>query len=194
MEQDPFFVYGPNGPAVAAVLNLAAEMTPKQMSVAAKSSSVVTGYLGRNKSWLNALKAMRDVAETHSRTTPLRAAKDAGMNSVMDAIQRTVVSSGKSDAGIARGWQDYLTAIEEQNPRRRQRAYRKLQKALRSTVGLKVARTVPVASGVASTAAQVAVVWDLVSARGRLTPADRDLLISPWLTIYPLPPDFSGQS
>jgi len=193
MEQDPF-TYGPNGPAVVAIMNQAAGMTPDQMAATAKTSGAATGYLGIRKSWVNARKAMQDVAETHSRTRALIAAKDAGMDSVMRAVQIIVASNGKSGAGIAEGWQDFLAAIADANPRRRQRAYRKLQKALRDTVGSKVAKTVPVASGAASTAAQVAVVWDLASERGRFTPNDRDLHMSPWLTVYPLPPDLSARS
>jgi NADH:ubiquinone oxidoreductase subunit len=194
MEQDPFFTYGPNGPAVVAVMNQAAEMTPDQMAATAKTSGGAIGYLGIRKSLVNAQKAMQDVAETHSRTRALVAAKDAGMDSVMRAVKVNVASNGKSDAGIAEGWQDFLAAIADANPRRRQRAYRKLQKPLRDTIGSKVAKAVPVASGAASMAVQVAVVWDLASERGRFTPTDRDLLMSPWLTVYPLPPDLSARA
>jgi hypothetical protein len=189
MEQDPFFTYGPNGRAVAAILSQAAEMTLDQIGTVAKSSDSTTGYLGANRSWVNAGKAMQQAAESHSRTRALTTAKDAAMVSVITAVQRSVVSNEKSDADIAECWRDYLAAAEGANPRRRLRAYRRLQKALSDTIGSKMAKAVPVASGTASTAAQVAAVWDLVSERGGFTPADRDLLMSPWLAVFILPPD-----
>jgi hypothetical protein len=192
MEQDPFFNYGPNGRAVAVILAQCAEMTLVQVAAAAKANDSVTGYLGISRSWRDATRAAQLAAEGHPRTRFLTAAKDAAMNGVMRAVQRIVASNGKSDAGIGENWQDYLSATAEPDPRRRQRAYRNLQRALNGAIGSKAAKSVPVASGAASTAAQVAVVWDLASERGPFTPAHRDLLMSPWLTVFPLPPDFAG--
>ena len=115
------------------------------------------------------------------------------MDSVIKAVQKIVASDNKSEADIADCWRSYLAATTTTNPRPRRKAYRNLQRALTSAVGSTVARAVPVASGAASSAAQVAVVWDLANDRGGFTAADRDLLMSPWLTVFPLPPDLAAR-
>ena len=195
MEQDPFFTYGPNGRAVAVILAQCAEMTLGQVAAAAKANDSTTGYLGISRSWRDATRAAQGAAESHSRTKFLTVAKDAAMDSVMRAVQRIVASNGKSDTGIAESWQNFLSAIAaDANPRGRQRAYRNLQRALSGAVGSKAAKTVPLASGAASTAAQVAVVWDLAGERGPFTPEHRDMLMLPWLTVFPLPPDLAAPS
>jgi hypothetical protein len=194
MEQDSFHIYGPNGHAVAVILSQAAEMTLSQIAAIAKTSDSTTGYFGRNARWRNAGRAAQGAAETNSRTGFLSAAKDAAMDSVIKAVERIVVSENKSAAGISDCWRDYLAAISIKNPRARARAYRNLQKALIHSIGFKAAKAVPVASGAASSAAQVAVAWDLASERGGFTRADRDLLMAPWLTAFSLPPDLAARS
>jgi hypothetical protein len=194
MEQDPLFIYGPNGHDVAVILSQAEQMTLDQIAATARANDSSTGYLGIKKSWLHAGRALQGAAERHSRTKPLKAAKDDAMDSVIRAIQRILLSDNKSDADIATCWQEYLAAIASVNPRARKGAYRKLQRTLIHSVGLKAAKTVPIASGAASSAAQAAVVWDLANERGEFTPADRDLLMAPWLTVFPLPPDLAARS
>jgi hypothetical protein len=193
MEQDPFFIYGPNGHAVAVILGQAAQMTTGQIATMAKASDSTTGYLGLKKGWLDAGRAAQGVAEKHSRTRAFTTAKDVAMDSVIKAVQKIVASDNKSEADIADCWRSYLAATTTTNPRPRRKAYRNLQRALTSAVGSTVARAVPVASGAASSAAQVAVVWDLANDRGGFTAADRDLLMSPWLTVFPLPPDLAAR-
>jgi hypothetical protein len=118
------------------------------------------------------------------------------MDTVIKAVERIVVSENKSAAGILDCWRDYHAAISIENPRTRTRtrAYRKLQKALIHSIGFKTAKTAPAASGAASSAAQAAAVWDLGGERGGFTRADRDLLMAPWLTMFPLPPDLVARS
>jgi hypothetical protein len=192
MEQDPFHTYGPNGDAVALILSQAAGMTLSQMATTARASDSTTGYLGVKRSWHNAGSALQDAAERHSRTRFLTAAKDDVMDTVIKAVQRIVVSDNKSAAGISDCWRDYLAAVAIAHPTPRRRAYRNLQKALTQGIGFKAAKIVPVASGAASSAAQVAVMWDLANERCGFTPADRDLLMAPWLTVFPLPPDLAA--
>ncbi len=164
MEQDPLHIYGPNGHAVAVILGQAAEMTLSQVAAAAKASDSATGHLGRNKRWRNAGRAAQGAAESRSRTGSLEAARDDAMDAVVKAVQRIVVAAGKSDAHVAACWDDFLAAVSNASPRTRTRAYRELQRALIRSIGRKAAKTVPLASGAASSAAQVAVVWDLADA------------------------------
>ena len=194
MEQDPFFIYGPNGRAVAVILDQAAEMSLDQIAATAKSSESTTGYLGLRRSWRSASRALQEAAARHSRTTALSTAKDDAMNRVIEAVRRIVLSNQKSDEQIAECWQDYLGTIAKADPRPRRRAYRKLQRALSEGIGSASARSVPLASGAASTATQVAVVWDLANERSAFGLTDRDLLMSPWLTAFPLPPDLAPAS
>lgn len=192
MEQDPFHIYGQNGQAVAVILGQAAEMTLSQIAAMAKASDTTAGYLARNKSWRKAGRAAQGAAKNRSHTRSLEAAKNDAMDAVVKAIQRIVVADGKSDADIAARWGDFLAAVANANPRVRTRAFRKFQKTLIHSIGLKASKAVPLASGAASSAAQVAVVWDLANERGEFSLADRDLLMAPWLAVFPLPPDLTA--
>jgi hypothetical protein len=194
MEQDPFHMYGPNGSAVATILGQAAEMTLGQIVATAKASDSTTGYLALKKSWREAGSAVQVAAGEHSRSGFLSEATDDAMDAVIQAVQKIVVSQNKSDAELSDRWRDYLAAIATSSPRTRMKAYRKVQKSLIHGIGLKAAKSVPIASGAASTAARVAVVWDLANQHGGFTPADRDLLMTPWLSVFRLPPGLAARS
>jgi hypothetical protein len=193
MEPDPFYIYGPNGRAVGLILDQAAEMTLDQMAATAKAMNSTTGYLAWKRSWRKAGRAVQSATKAHSRTSAAVRAKDDAMDSVIRAARRIAVSNQKSDAQIAACWQEYRTAITDAKPRLRQKAYRKLMRALADAIGSTPAKSLPLASGAASTAAQVAVVWDLASQRAALTPGDRDILMAPWLSAFPLPPDLAAR-
>lgn len=188
---DELSKYGPNGQAVAAILSRAATMTLAEMATVAASSGSVTGYLGRNRDWVSAQSAARGVAEAHSRTTAAEAAVDAAMDCVIAAIQRVVAADGKDSDVIADAWRKYRAALADDSPKRRHSALRKLQTALRHTVGLKSAKTVPIASGAASTAALVVGLWDLVGDEGSFSRTQRDLLLTPWTSAFSLPEELA---
>jgi hypothetical protein len=113
------------------------------------------------------------------------------MDCVITAVQRVATADGKSSERIADNWRVYRLAVADGSARRRQRAFRKLQRVLIRTVDLKYAKRVPVASGAVSIAVRVAVIWDLVNDRGLFTPLQRDLLMAPWVSVFPLPQELS---
>jgi hypothetical protein len=191
MHDEDLSKFGPNGRSVSAILNQAAAMSLDEMAALAASNDSMTGYFGRRKAWLEAQNAAQGVARSNSRLAIAASASDRAMDCVISATQRLAAANGKDADRIADSWRRYRSAVADGGVRRRRRAFSKFQRVLRRTIGLKFARQVPVASGAVSSAVQVAVIWDLANDRSPFTREQRDLLMTPWMSVFPLPQELS---
>jgi hypothetical protein len=191
MQYEDLSKFGPNGRSVSTILNQAAAMSPDEMVALAASNDSMTGNFGRRKAWLEAQNAAQGAARTHSRQAMAASASDGAMDCVIRATQRLAAANGKDGDRIADSWRRYRSAVADGGARRRRRAFNKLQRVLMRTIGLKYSRRVPVASGAVSSAVEVAVIWDLASDLSPFTREQRDLLMTPWTSVFPLPQELS---
>jgi hypothetical protein len=183
--------FGPNGRSVVSILNQAATMSLQEIAALAASDDSMTGYFGRKKAWLVAQHAAQNVTLMHSRLAATTSASDAAMDCVIGATQRIAASNGKDVDRIAKRWLLYRSAVVDGGVWRRNRAMSKLQRVLIRMIGLKYARRVPVASGAVASAVRVAVIWDLANDGSPFTRGHRDLLMTPWSAVFPLPQELS---
>jgi hypothetical protein len=191
MDDEKTSNFGPNGRSVSHILDQATTMSLDELAALAASNDSMTGYFGRKKAWLEAQHAAQDVTRTHSRQAVATSASDAAMDCVIGATQRIAASNGKDAKRIADRWLIYRSAVADGGVRRRRMAMSKWQRALIRTIGLKHARRVPAASGAVSSAVRVTVIWDLANDGSPFTREHRDLLMTPWVSVFPLPRELS---
>jgi hypothetical protein len=173
------------------ILERAEAMSLDDLAALARSVNSIGGNLGRHKTWRQAREAAQSVAEAESRTTFVTSARNAAADSVMGAVQRCAAVNGRNADGIADSWGLYRQAVAGGDSGLKRRAVRRLQRTLIRTIGFNCVKHVTPARRAVSNAVRAVVVWDLAKGPGDFTPAQRSLLVTPWVSTSPLPPELS---
>jgi hypothetical protein len=183
--------FGPNSEAVSKILDQAEAISLSELAILATSVNSVAGSLGRDRTWQQAQDAAQGVAQADSRTTSVTSARDAAGDCMMRGVQRCAAAKGRNADRIAESWKRYRQAVVGGDAGLKRRAVRKLQRTLIRTIGFNYAKHVASARRAVSNAARAVVVWDLARDQSEFTPAQRSLLVAPWVSAFPLPQELS---
>jgi hypothetical protein len=184
--------FGPNWMAVDDVLSRAAAIDDRSVSKLARESDAGSGYLREKSARRQAYKAANETAVAYSRAGAMSTATDLALDALIRGVISIAESSGEDVHELEEAWSQYRSAIAEGEARPRKTAFIGFTRSLRRTVGRSSARRVKPASVGATDAAMAVVLWDLASTKGPFTPEHRNLLLEPWLSVFPLPEGLSA--
>jgi len=170
------------------VVSQCAQLTLHQIVTLGKESDGATGYFGRRSGFRDAYSAARKAAQGSGRSSKLEKVVAEAEGAIFKAVVTGVAMEGRSTKGIAEGYLAYRQAAESGNRRSRERMFRAMQRVLSRRVGLRLQKGIAGAITGASGCVAAVLTWDLAAPSGPYTPAQRDVLVAPWLTIGSLPP------